>query len=158
VKAQGLLDEVGADSDGVKEDPETEVLRRMYYICLNNLASLQLEMEPPQTNEALSNIDRALSNLPDSLKAAAHKTRSEVMLKTGQCDQAIKDMEKAVLLEQAMDAAVEYRIELIELMMTCLYEERAISEAIELREYIYGSPRPDLDRVRRLDSLIEKGS
>ena len=156
-EARHLLESVGAGGES-EEYAESEILRRMYHICLNNLASFQLKMDPPETDAALENIDLALRGMPESLGPAIHMTRSEILRETGRCDLAIEDMEKAVLLEKTVEAAVEYRIELIGLLMACLYEERARAEALDLREYIYGSPRPDLEKIRRLDSLIEKGS
>ncbi len=141
-----------ADRKSASED-----LNRLYRIALNNLALLQCEMNPPEVRDAMMNIEEALIDAPDQIVASLHETRASILLLDEDCEGAIKAMEAAINRSIGFEQSIEYRVSMVEILHQCLHEERAISEARTLRDYIYGSPRPDIQRINRLETLIEKG-
>ena len=155
---QGAIETLQTTADLLRDErDESTIFGLLYYGAMNNLALMQCEMDPPDTSSAMVNIDEAVLGAPDLILASIHETRSMILAMRDDCSLAIEAMEKAIDLSRTADQSVEYRISLVELLHECLYEEQALSEARSIREYIYGSPQPDITRINRLDDLIEKG-
>ncbi|MBB48847.1 MAG: hypothetical protein CMJ33_10000 [Phycisphaerae bacterium] len=135
----------------------SEELGRINCVALNNMALHQCELNPPDTDGALANIEIALLEAPEAILPSLHETRSTIYKVKGDCELSIKSLEKAIELSEMVKQIVQFRVTLAELLYECGYTERSMSESRVLQEYIYGSPQPDMNNLNRLEVLIEKG-
>lgn len=137
---------------------ESESLDRIYCVALNNKALLQCEMDPPDTDAALMNIDRAVLEAPEPLLPSIYETRSTVLKKRGECELSIESLKRAIDLSKSIEQKTGYRVTFNELLYECGEVEQAVSNSRVLQEFIYRNPQPNMTRLRRVDDLIDKGA
>ena len=80
-----------------------------------------------------------------------------ILMTRGQCEDAIDALEEAIGLSKDIEQMTEFRVTLAETLYECDLTERCIAESKMLQEYIYGTPRPDITKLDRLNVLIKKG-
>ena len=155
---EGAIDELRGVRDLIRKERGTsDSIDRIAHVALNNMALYQCELTPPDTDSALKNIVDALNNAPDALLPSLHETRSRVLMTRGQCEDAIDALEEAIGLSKDIEQMTEFRVTLAETLYECDLIERCIAESKMLQEYIYGTPRPDITKLDRLNVLIKKG-
>ena len=141
-----------------RSDITSESMNRIFYVALNNKALFQCELDQPDTDAALMNIDRAVLGAPESLLPSIHESRSTILKKMGDCNLSIEALAKAAQLSQSMYQRTGFNVTLVELMYECGKVEKAIANSKVLQEYIYNNPRPDMARLNRLEILINNGA
>ena len=138
-------------------DDESESLKRLFCVALNNKALLQCELDPPDIDAALVNIDQAILEAPDSLLPSIYDSLSTILKKKGDCNLSIEALAKAAELSQTTNQKTGFNVSLVELMYECGKVEKAVANSKVLQQYIYNNPRPDMSRINRLEILINKG-
>lgn len=140
-----------------QNDLESDSLKRLYCVALNNKALLQCELDPPDIDAALMNIDRAILVAPDSLLPSVYDSMSMILRKRGDCNLSIEALAKAAELSENMNQRTGFNVSLVELMYECGNVEKAVANSKVLQQYIYNNPRPDMSRLNRLEILITNG-
>ena len=137
---------------------ESESMRSLYCVALNNKALFQCQLDPADTDAALVNIDRAVLEGPDALLPSIYESLSTILKKRGECTLSIEALAKAAELTKNVDQKTNFNVSLVELMYECGKVEKAVENSRVLQEYIYNNPRPDITLLNRLDVLIDKGA
>ena len=154
----GAIEHLDTVNDLVAQrDMESDSLKRIHCVALNNKALLQCELDPPDTDTALMNIDRAILDAPESLLPSIYDSMSTILKKRGDCNLSIEALAKAAELSRNTDQKTGFNVSLVELMYECGKVEKAVANSKVLQQYIYNNPRPDMSRINRLEILINKG-
>ncbi len=97
-------------------------------IILNNLAYAMLQLEPPKIDEALANVEKALtfSDIPPAFKASILDTQGEALALKGDILGAIESYEKAI---QEYPAKLSSREKLVQ-----LYNAKGMTKMAEVQQ------------------------